>query len=167
MPVAFKAISPKALKVDEIYKAIELNAAVAKKGILKDYQKTTQTWDHKVDFEAELIINPNGGVSITVDTDDEQYFWVHEGTKPHEIRPKKPGGKLRFQGTYTAKTVPGVIQSRSGGPSGEFQYRDVVQHPGTKARLFSKPIFKKWKPFFERQMQRALDEGAKKSGHAI
>lgn len=166
MPVAFKAITPKALKVKEIYDAIERNAVVAQKGILKDYEETTRTWDHKVDFRAELTINLNGGVAIVVDTDDEIYTFVHEGTKPHLIKPRR-AKKLRFQGTYTAKTVPGVIHSREGGASGEFEYRDGVMHPGTKARLFSKPIFRKWKPFFERQMQRALDEGAKRSGHSI
>jgi hypothetical protein len=166
MPVMFKAITPKALKVNEIYKAIESGAKVVEKGILKDYEATTRTWDHKVDFRAELNINPNGGVSITVDTDDEIYEFVHEGTKPHVIRPKA-GKRLRFQGTYTAKTVPGVIQSKGGGASGEFHYSAGVNHPGTKARNFSKAIFAKWKPFFERAMERALAEGAKRSGHAI
>lgn len=166
MPVMFKAITPKALKVNEIYKAIEDSAKVVEKGILKDYEATTRTWDHKVNFRAEMTINPNGGVSITVDTDDEIYTFVHEGTKPHVIKPKA-GKRLRFQGTYTAKTVPGVIQSKQGGASGEFVYSAGVNHPGTKARNFTKPIFAKWKPFFERSMQRALDKGAKASGHSI
>lgn len=166
MPVMFKAITPKALKVNEIYKAIERNAEVAKRGILKDYQAGVSTWNHKVDFDAELIINPNGGVSIIVDTDDEIYTFVHEGTQAHDILPKR-AKRLRFQGIYTAKTVPGVIQAKGGGPSGEFQYRLGVHHPGTKGRNFSKAIFQKWRPFFERQMQRALDEGAKASGHSI
>lgn len=162
----FKAITPKALKVAEIYKAIESNAKDTQKGILKDYQATTRTWDHKVNFRAELTINPNGGVSITVDTDDEIYTFVHNGTRPHVIRPKV-GKRLAFQGTYTAKTAPGVIQSKSGGASGEFSYSAGVNHPGTKARNFTKVIFNKWRPFFERSMQRALDEGAKRSGHSI
>ena len=166
MPVMFKPITPKALKVQAIYDSIEKQAKVVEAGILKDYKETTRTWDHKVDFRAELTINLNGGVSIVVDTDDEIYTFVHEGTKPHVIKPRQ-AKRLRFQGTYTAKTVPGVIQSREGGASGEFQYSAGVNHPGTKARLFSKPIFRKWKPFFERQMQRALDEGARKSGHSI
>lgn len=166
MPVMFKAITPKALKVQAIYDSIEKNAKVVEAGILKDYKAGTQTWEHKVNFDAELTINPNGGVSIIVDTDDEIYTFVHEGTKPHPIRAKNTK-KLRFQGTYTAKTTPGVIQSKSGGSSGEFEYRQAVQHPGTKARNFTGPIFRKWKPFFERSMQRALDEGARKSGHSI
>lgn len=166
MPVMFKPITPKALKVQAIYDSIEKSAKVVEAGILKDYKEGTRTWEHKVNFNAELTINPNGGVSIIVDTDDEIYTFVHEGTKSHVIKPKQ-AKRLRFQGTYTAKTVPGVIQSREGGASGEFQYSTGVNHPGTKARLFSKPIFRKWKPFFERQMQRALDEGAKRSGHSI
>jgi hypothetical protein len=113
-----------------------------------------------------LTVNPNGGVSIAVDTFDEIYEMVHEGTRPHLIRAKKKK-TLKFQGTYSAKTTPGVIQSKSGGSSGPSLYRQVVRHPGFKGRNFTKPIFAKWRPFFERQMQRALDEGAKKSGHSI
>lgn len=166
MPVIFKAITPKALKVQAIYDSIESNAKAVEAGILKDYQAGTRTWEHKVTFDAQLTINPNGGVSIIVDTEDEIYTFVHEGTKPHPIKAKR-AKTLRFQGTYTAKTTPGVIQSKSGGAGGEFEYRREVQHPGAKARNFTSPVFKKWKPFFERQMQRALDEGAKKSGHNI
>lgn len=166
MPVMFKAIQPKALKVQSIYNSIEKSAKGVEAGILKDYRETTRTWEHKVDFDATLTINPNGGVSIIVDTDDEIYTFVHDGTDPHPIRAKK-AKRLRFQGTYTAKTVPGVIQSKSGGSSGDFEYRQAVQHPGSKARNFTKPIFNKWRPFFERQMQRALDEGARKTGHSI
>lgn len=166
MPVMFRAITPKALKVQAIYDSIEKEAKIVEAGILKDYKEGTRTWEHKVQFDATLTINPNGAVSIIVDTDDEIYTFVHEGTRPHVIRAKR-AKTLRFQGTYTAKTTPGVIQSKSGGSSGEFEYRQQVQHPGTKARNFTQPIFRKWRPFFERQMQRALDEGAKKSGHNI
>lgn len=166
MPVMFKAIQPAKFKVDEIYKAIEQNAKVVEKGILKDYQATTRTWDHKVDFESVLTINRNGGVSIIVDTDNEIYTFVHDGTKAHPILPRR-AKRLRFQGTYSAKTTPGVIQSKSGGSSGDFRYSAGVQHPGTKARNFTKVIFRKWKPFFERSMARALSEGAKASGHGI
>lgn len=162
----FKAITPKALKVAEIYKAIESRAEGVKKGVLKDFQSGVKDWNHKVEFEAEVIVNPNGGVSIIVDTGDKIYFFTHEDMPPHEIR-AKPGHKLRFQGTYTRKTIPGVIQSRSGGPSGEFIYRDFVMHPGSKGTHAATIILKKWKPFFEREMQRALDEGAKRSGHSI
>lgn len=167
MPVIFKAIKPKAFNNKAIVDSIKQRGETAKNLLLKDYQAGTRTWSHKVEFDAELIINPNGGVSITVDTDDEIYTFVHDGTKPHKIEPKTPGRRLRFQGTYTAKTVPGVIQSRSGGSSGEFQYRQSVQHPGSKGRFFTKPIFKKWRPFFEREMKRALAEGAKNTGHSI
>lgn len=166
MPVAFKPILPKALKEQVFLDEIKAAAEVARKGILKDYQAGVKDWDHKVVFESEVVIS-GGGVGIVVDTDDQIYTYVHDGTKPHVIKPKKPGGKLRFQGTYTAKTVPGVIQSRPGGASGEVLYSATVNHPGTKARNFSKPILKKWKPFLGRQLQRALNEAARKSGHAI
>ena len=167
MPVIFKAIKPKNFDDKAIRNALKSKADRVSKLIEKDFLEGVRTWEHKVSFDTEVIINPNGGVSITVDTDDEIYTFVHEGTRPHKIEPKTPGGKLRFQGTYTAKTVPGVIKSKSGGPSGEFTYRNFVNHPGTKGRQFAKVIFKKWRPFFEREMQRALNEGAKNTGHSI
>lgn len=56
----------------------------------------------------------SGGVSA----DANYAMFVHDGTKPHVIRPKKAGGVLRF-------TVGGsVVFARS------------VNHPGTKARPF-------------------------------
>lgn len=167
MPVAFVPIKPKAFKSDAFVKEVTREATKAKDGMHNDYKKGVSSWTTKVDFNAELIVNPSGGVSITVDVDNEIYTFVHDGTKAHTIKPKKPGGKLRFQGTYTAKTTPGIIQSKSGGPSGEFVYRNIVQHPGTKGRNFTKLIMKKWKPFFQRSMKRALENAAKKSGHSI
>lgn len=48
-----------------------------------------------------------------------QSKWQLEGTLPHEIRPKKPGGVLRF---YWARIGKWVTLKR-------------VWHPGTRARL--------------------------------
>lgn len=166
MPIIFKGIKPKAFKsavfTQELVKAMESVEA----GILKDYQEGVKTWDTKVKFTSKTTVNPGGGVSVEVDTDNEIYTYVHEGTGPHVIAAKK-AKRLRFRGTYTAKTMPGVIQSRSGGPSGEFRSARSVQHPGFKGRFFSKPIKKKWGPYMTRQIQRALDKAAKLSGHAI
>ena len=166
MPIIFKAINPKAFKsqvfTDEIEKAMRSVEA----GIKKDYEAGVKDWDTKVEFTSKTTINPGGGVSVTVDTDSEVYTYVHEGTGPHVITPKK-AKRLRFQGTYTAKTTPGVIQSRSGGPSGEVRFARMVNHPGSKGRFFSRPIKKKWGPYMARQIQRALDKAAQRSGHAI
>jgi hypothetical protein len=90
----------------------------------------------------------------------------YEGTKEHIILPKN-AKRLRFQNTYTAKTVPGVIGSRSGGPSGDTVFSNGVIHPGTEARNFTKIIEKTWQSKFKRIMEKAISNAAKRSGHAL
>lgn len=165
MPVIFKAITPKPFKPAvfelELRKAMESVEA----GILKDYKEGVKTWDTKVQFTSKTTVNA-AGISIEVDTDNEIYGYVHEGVGPHVIAAKK-AKRLRFQGTYTAKTTPGTISARSGGPSGGFQTARQVQHPGFPGRFFSRPIKKKWGPYMVRQGQRAMERAAKASGHAM
>ena len=52
--------------------------------------------------------------------------YVEFGTKPHVIRPKKPGGVLVFK--MNGMTV----------------YAKKVHHPGTKAQPFVRPAFEAW-----------------------
>ena len=52
--------------------------------------------------------------------------YVEFGTRPHEIRPKSPGGTLAF--TVNGKPV----------------FAKVVNHPGTKAQPFVRPAFAAW-----------------------
>lgn len=55
---------------------------------------------------------------FTVFTNVEYAQMVHDGTRPHIIRPRRPGGVLRFQ------------------VGGQVVYARVVHHPGTRARPF-------------------------------
>lgn len=55
--------------------------------------------------------------SVTVGTDVEYASWVHDGTRPHVIRPRR-AQVLRFQ--VGGRTV----------------FARVVNHPGTRARPF-------------------------------
>lgn len=166
MPTAFRPVRYKKFKSEAIEKSIKRRADKVSKLMEKDFESGVKDWSHKVKFTVEVTLH-GSGVSISIYTDDEVYKFVHDGTKAHEITAKAPGGRLRFQGTYTAKTVPGTIPSRSGGPSGDYQYRVSVDHPGFEGRYFSKLIFKKWNPRFKREMESALKEGAQASGHSI
>lgn len=166
MPTVFKPILPAKFKVNGFVEELAIASRDVEKGMLKDYQAGVKTWNHKPDFTSKTVINMNGGISIEVSTEDEVYTYVHEGTGPHDIRPRR-ARRLRFQNTYTAKTIPGLIQSRSGGASGDVVYSRGVRHPGFPGRFFSKPIKAKWGPFFSRQIQRAFDKAVKKSGQSI
>lgn len=54
----------------------------------------------------------------TIGSDVYYAAYVNDGTRPHIIRPRRPGGVLRFQA------------------GGRTVYARVVHHPGTRARPF-------------------------------
>lgn len=160
-----KTIKPKALKQKEMRLELLNGLRAVGKKVLKDFELTTKTWDHKPKFELAISLKGKGP-QFLAGTDDEIYRYVNEGTKPHRIRPKRAKA-LRFQGTYRAKTTPGVIGSRGGGSSGDVIFSQGVQHPGTKARNFDKQIGKKWEKSFRNEMHEAMKRAKIKSGHAI
>ena len=173
--IVAKAIKPRRFRSEAFTRAITAAANEAGKEIKKDFEATTKTWKHKPDFVKEVDTKASP-VQVLVGTDDEIYRFVDEGTKPHPIFAGAYTGKsnkkaLAFQwggkGSYRAKTKPGFIGSRAGGPTGPFVAFPYVQHPGTKPRHFDKIIQKKWTPRFKRLMERAMSAGAKGSGHSI
>jgi hypothetical protein len=145
----------------------EVTRAVAA-DVLRDYQKTVESWEHKPEFETIIDMKPNP--TILVDTDDEVYSYVNDGTKPHPIKPKGQW-PLRFQwggkGSYKAKTRPAWIGSRPGGPSGPQVALKSVRHPGTNPRKFDEIIQHRWARLFPQRMQAALNGGAEASGHGM
>lgn len=82
-----------------------------------------------------------------------------EGTKPHVIQPKQPGGRLAFQTNYTPHTRP---VARSGGPgtaTGETVFAKSVNHPGFPPRQFSKVINKRLRKRYEKAIERGTRLG--------
>ena len=165
--VTWKPILPKALKVDAV--RLELLNALRKSGrhIRKDFNQTTKSWKKKPKFEMAVSLKLPPGPQVSVTTDNEIFGYVDQGTKPHPIKPKKPGGVLVFQPLYTAKTAPGIIGSGQGGSSGDSVFAKGVMHPGTEARRFSKTIAKAHSKKFARLMQEAINRGIRKSGHSM
>ena len=164
--ITFRAIKPGAFNL----KALEAELKKAQRDwmtkVVKEYQGTTKNWKHKVAFTGRM--SERGMVTTTeVGTDDEIYGYVDEGTRPHIIRPKRPGGTLAFPSVSVPKTKPGSLVSGSGKRGSVDTFRKEVHHPGTEARDFSKQIKKKMEPVLEADMQNAMGRGAKKSGHGI
>lgn len=64
--------------------------------------------------------------------------WHERGTRPYTIRPKKPGGVLRFKmATSTGVKTKTLASGRSitlNTAKGDFVYRRSVNHPGLAAR---------------------------------
>jgi hypothetical protein len=159
-----KAINPKKLKEDAFRLEFLTMMHEMERGIKKDFQKTTKTWNTKVEFTS--IISLKGGPSVLVGTDNEIYNMVDKGTKAHVIAPKTKK-YLAYQVQFVSKSLPGVISSRPGGKSGKYTYRGVVNHPGFAARDFEKTITKMWKDKYKRRAEEAMRIAAQKSGHGV
>lgn len=165
MPVMFEAIKPNNIKAEVFIDELETAAKSVADGMLRDYQAGVAGWKHRVKFNTGVEVERQG-VRIWVDTDDKIYAYVHEGTGPHVIKAKN-APSLVFQSGYNAKTKPGQIKSTTGGPYGDTVFTKSVNHPGNAGRFFTKPIKEKWRPFFRRQIERALKKAAERSGHKL
>ena len=163
-----RTVKPSPFKDKALYDAIEAKAREAARGMEADFDQTTETWKHEVEFKTVISMLPS--VLVSVRTDDEIYGYVNDGTKEHPIFPKR-GKSLKFQwggkGSYTPKTKVRIIGSGPGGPSGPVVHMAHVQHPGTKARGFDVAMLKRWDPRFKSRMEQAMSEAAKASGHLI
>lgn len=147
-------IKPKA-KIDftRYATAGRLGLRDAAEGALKDFEATTKTWKHGVEFGIKeqkdgYLVGPTGGAT-------EIYGYVEGGTRAHLIVARR-AKRLRFAPGYRAKTRPGFIGSTGGGSSGGAVFRRVVHHPGTKGRGFSKLIRAKWQVQVVRFVERRL-----------
>ena len=164
--VKFRAIRPPKMDVEAANRIMRNALRTEGRHILKDFGETTKTWDHKVAFKTHThLALADLTMSVEVETDDEIYGFVSDGTKKHDIRPKKPGGTLAFQSDYKAKTTRGVIGSSSGGPFGNTVFAKAVKHPGTKARRFPTTIWKNRTPEFYKAMWGAWRQAIKATGH--
>lgn len=166
-----KAIKPAKLKVKEMRLALLNPLHKMQKELLRDYQETTASWEHKVEFESAVSL-ALGGATVSVITNDDIYRYVDEGTKPHEIWAGIYTGlsdktTLAFPSGFLPKTQPGVIGSGPGASSGPTVFTPYVQHPGTEAREFSLTIKRKWEPLFYEMMAEAMAKAAEASGHKI
>ncbi len=162
----WKQIKPAAFDPDVFVDEVGMEALSIADDMLLDLELAVATWDHKVKFEEEVNVTPDL-VEIMVATDDEIFKFVDEGTKAHPIKPKRPGGKLRFQEGYRAKSTPGVQVSSVGGPFGEYVYSKGVQHPGTKARNFTGQLTLRWRIQTYRRLNLALQRAVVKSKHVL
>lgn len=134
---AVKGVTGRALQgVDNGYKRA-LNEARA------ELRVVVQDWKSDVDF---AVLPTRSKTAYTYEVkaigpDLQIFIYVDEGTVPHIIRPKKPGGRLAFQTGYSARTAPiaqyGVGTGKKFGPK---VFRTEVHHPGNEARQFTKVI---------------------------
>jgi hypothetical protein len=140
------------------------------KDIQFDFEQTTQTWKNEPKWERIVDIQPTH-IAVLVGTDDPIFQYVDKGTRPHDIEGKKtasnPSGRLAFMTTgFQAKTSPESLSSSYGVSAGPPLVRpQVVHHPGTKPRNFTKKIQKSWKEKLKKRIDPFVKRAAKESGH--
>lgn len=150
-----KPIQPKGLAAqfkaapDAVQRGMREAAEAAK----ADFEQTVATWKHQPSF----TIQPDGAAGFMVGTDDEIYRYVDEGTKPHVIVVKR-ARFLRFAPGGQPKTSPGRLTSAPGAAGNGAVFRKRVNHPGTKARLFTQQLAQRWQRGVQPYIRAALEE---------
>lgn len=169
--IVFRSIKPGQKFKSSTFRAQMKDAAERMApGIEKDFAKTTRTWKEKPKFSREVkvgvaaggrlakqVTGSASGVSVEVSTDSDVYRFVDEGTKVRYAT---------MTPDFLAKTRPRWIGSRKG-RGGLLFVNKKRPRPGIKAREFSKEIHKKWQKPFRVEMERAMKQAAKESGHGV
>ncbi len=128
-------------------------------------------WSNKPRFAGRVTLLPDF-VEIKVDVAGSAkkiFFYVDKGTgtygpkkQPYEILPKQPGGMLKFQTGYSARSQLGAkIGMGTGQSFGDWISKASVMHPGIEPRGFSKKVIEELEPDFITRIQEAVASGIK------
>jgi hypothetical protein len=152
--ITLKPITPKtmAAKFKSAPDAVAKGMRGAAEGVKKDFESSTATWQHKPIF----TIEPHGS-DFVVGTTDEIYGYVDAGTRPHVIVARR-ARVLRFAPGGSPKTTPGRVTASGGSKGSGAVFVKRVNHPGTKARLFTKQIAERWRRGTAPFIRQALEE---------
>ncbi len=127
------AIAPKgrtlAQQAQASIKALDAVAAETRSA----FGSVVSGWQHAVRFE----ISGSGPEERVIATDDDVFGYQNDGTKPHEIRPRRKS-ILRFQA------------------GGATVWARRVRHPGTKAQLWTVTIGARMQRRLQQRIQQEL-----------
>jgi len=164
MPTVFRVIKPPRYKYDNFRMEALSALHEVERGMLKDFQSITDTWDTKPTFEHN-ISTKGGKFEVTVSTDDAVFAYLNDGVAEHDIYPNDPEHPLSFPwagyDTYIPKTIPDWIGSFEAREEGDTVYKDHVHHPGVQARNFNRIIAKDWKARMNDLLSAALKKAVK------
>jgi len=170
MGVKVIKVLPKKFKGKVFKRAIQQAARNTGNFTMKEYRKTTKTWKKKPVFRKETK-SKRDRIEVDIYTNNEIYGYVDKGTKRHDIWAGYYTGKsdkkaLSFMAGGTPKTRPGVIGSSSGAKGAQKVLTPyVIDHPGTKARNFTKLIQKTTEQKAHDELTKAIKQAAKDCGH--
>lgn len=160
--ISAKAILPGKFDPDAFSREIIKEAEKLNKEIQKDFERTTQTWNHRPHFkatvsvQADLILGYVRTVRIYGHKPPELiYYFLNQGTRVRFAKMTRD---------FEPKTRVRVIDSFPG--AGGLDSVDVrFPMPGIKARKFDEAIATKHRARLKFRMEVAIARGAKASGH--
>lgn len=126
-----------------------------------DFEKTTKTFEHGVEFEVTRIDGEAKGWGVS--TDDEIWNWIDQGTPPHIIVPVN-APMLRFNQPFVPKTRVRNINSYKGEIGTMEVVAQEVHHPGVEAREFTEVIVERWQPKVGPRVRKKMNEGIEAMG---
>lgn len=129
-------------------------------------RSNVSSWTHKPRFRVLVRVTPvRIDANITPEGRHAAIFvYVDQGTEPHLIRAKTPGGKLKFRTGYSAKTAaPARAQVGSGRATGGWVATEEVQHPGTEAREFMQTYMDQVDRTYRRRIENAMRRAASRA----
>jgi len=148
-----------------VHKAVYERVAKISKVIKEDFEGTTETWDHDVKFYRR-VWTTHKTVGFVVNTADEIYRYVTEGTEAHWITAKNFPYLHFWVGGGYPKTKPGVLKPGKGAHAKEERVsKKRVWHPGTEARKFAEYIHEKRDKEITKGLQNAIRFGLAATGH--
>ncbi len=152
--IKLTAIKPraKAIQFTRFADAAKLGMQDAAEAAILDFEKTTATWSHQPNFTMKEQRD-----GFLVGTDDDVWSILDHGSRAHLIVARR-AKRLRFGVGGSPKTRPGFIGSQSGSPGSGAVFARAVQHPGTKARGWSRLIAAKYKAQLQRYIEARIRE---------
>jgi hypothetical protein len=157
MSFTFQAIKPGTIIDTKRMQSIITNQMrMVAKSVQVDFVATTLTWKRRPDF----VISEPDESTIVIGTDNDIWYMLNVGTRPHIIRIKNAKW-LAFRwdgfGTFRAKTVPRQFRSNKGYVGRKWNYRKQVRHPGHKAREYTDAAREKYQRLLPVIIQRAIN----------
>ena len=139
--MGFTSVASVIKTIDETVRAaVQRTILNASDDVQSTARDTVREWTHRVEF-VEVMTLERTWIEAHIKPDGEAvkiFQYVDLGTKgPYIIAPKTPGGRLRFQTGYSARTQPIAKYNQGTGQSfGAWVQAKSVMHPGIDARKF-------------------------------
>ena len=152
--IKMSAIKPsaKAINFTRFADAAKLGMKDAAEAAVKDFEKTSATWNHQPTFVVK-----EQKFAYAIGTADDVWNMLDHGTRAHLIVARR-AKRLRFGVGGSPKTRSGFIGSVSGQAGQGAIFRPVVHHPGTTARAWSKLIGAKYKVQLQQYISKRIKE---------